>query len=259
MTVIRPLLMTALLAAVALAGCSDDAPSGEFSSDRHSLTLGTTAEVEIDIQPGENGYDPGTDPTGGMIPYEDLCALDEAAGQADQEQCQDAHTSISVHIMELPDPGSGSYELVLTGEQERTVGTIQMDENDMWVLEESYEGEDLSGQFNGTEVRYGDLVYARSGASSGTNMLELVLPGTSFAASYEGRELTVTVSGAPEGVSLTGWLVEENATGGLEHVEDFTVSGDEVTYTAENPIDHYAEAHIHVGDSKINLAIATVS
>lgn len=264
MNVTRTLLVTALMGVVALAGCADDPPTGEFSSDTHGLTLGSST-ADISITPSENPYDPGQDPTG-MIPFEEACALDQVTGNdptGTAPQCQDARTEVSVHAMQLPDPGSGTYEAYLVGQQERLIGELTSDEAGMWTAEAVYEGEDLSGQFNATEIRYGDIVYATSGASSGSNNYERALQPAMFTVEYDGHELTMTVEGAPEGATLTGWLVApdpESESEELEHLEDFPVTaGGPTTYTADRNIDEYDEVHIHIGDSKINLGIATVA
>lgn len=239
-------LAIALLATV-LAGCSDDPPSGEFATDRHAVDVQGTASYEYQAKSRPGGV-------------EDNPVLDELCRNApDTQGCAEPKTNVSAHFMSLPEPSSEGYRAVLTSSDgsEQDLGSLTAGEGGMYELSAQEFDEDLSGDFDAMEIRMGELLVANASTDEGEQTFGVnpALTGVSATAAYEGKDLTITVTGA-EGFGMTALLYQEDEeTGALEPSETFPVSGDgEYTYTAQENIDQYEAFHLHVAGSKINVA-----
>lgn len=260
-------IITFALAAVAMAGCSDAPPSGTVSFERNGLT--GSGDATFEYTPPGNPFD--------AIPVQEvadaLCTVNAVTGPIndgieDQGQgrplpeCTAPHTEISVHAMDLPEPSSDGYHAFLVGGNgEVDLGALAMDDQGMWTLEVANE-ENLEGMYNATEIRMGTARVLTAGTSSGGNQFAFhnSVTATSFDGTWEDKTLTVSVSGLPA-VAVEGWLVSEDPeTGELVHDVSFPISGDgSVTYTAAESLDHWAEFHVHVAGSKVNVGIGSIA
>jgi hypothetical protein len=126
-----------------------------------------------------------------------------------------------------------------------------------WGVNVTFQGENLDGMYESIEVRLGSQPVVRAPASAGTNAFAIVpeLASVTATLSWVGMELTASVDGLPEGAEATAWLVVmDPIQGELVHETEFPVGNGTATATAPRPIAEYAEFHVHLGDSKINLA-----
>lgn len=250
------------LLTVALAGCSDDAPSGEFSFQNHAVGVEGTAQ---------NEYTAFNDPLGGQLPDEvpaGDCAQDQIPNLPEDQRCTPAETSIMLAFTELPDPEARTYSAYLVDSSgvtaDKLLGTLTGDAASGFELNFT-EGEDYSNEeqytYDLVEVRLDAptaVPVASASASGGSQTFELnegLVSGVDFTGTWTGSSLTVTVSGLNTTFAYEGWLVAE----GGEHVESFPVSNGENTFDAEAGIDTYAEFHIHVAGTKINVGVTTIS
>lgn len=253
------------LLTVALAGCSDEAPSGAFSFENHALTVeGATT----------NEYTAFSDPVGsnipGQVPAGTNCAQDAVPDPVPvgDQKCTQAKTTISVVFAQLPDPQGKNYDAVLFDENGvspvKSLGTLSAGEGGSYSLNFT-EAEDFSNEerFGYThilvrvDVGSTPVPVAAASADSGSQNFEIhwdLTSGLGFDATWEGKDLSLTVSGLNSTYAYQGWLVSE----GGEHSESFPVSNGEVEYTADRNIDDYSAFHIHIAGTKVNVGVATI-
>lgn len=243
----QALTLTSLVALAFLAGCSDAPPAGDL------VAAGTTLPYE---GTATNAYQAASspDPTGNG-----LCA--PPAVPVDELHCVDAKTTITVHLMELPEPDGNGYAVVLTGASgEKNLGNLVPATGGMYDF--SYEiDEDYSTMYDTIQVRMGDFLYATAPAAEGAQVFSLApgVNGVTATGSYDGKMLDVDVQGLPEGSSYTGRLYILGEDGVLNNVATFDLAPGANHYEDEDRnIGDYAEFHIHVGNSKINLYKATI-
>ncbi len=246
-----------ILLTVALAGCADDPPSGEFASTGPSIAM--TGDVSIE-------YVSFNDPLGIAQNENDITCTNRQALPADQH-CRSPSTTFNVHFMPngIPQPdASTGYSVVAMSTatpEPLMVGELTQGADGMWALNNTFDS-DLESELSAVELRMGDLTVATANTAGGTpNAFETVaeLRGVSFEGSYKGKQLDMVVSGIPTNVTGVGWLVMMNEEGGMDHSVSFPVMNGEVSFAAESNIADYAEVHIHAGGSKINLGIAPIA
>lgn len=252
-------LVLVSLLAIALSGCGDSPPSGEFSSTGSGFTrLSGTAEFEYQ----EKQRPDGTADLPGDLADQicDNAGPDDPIGQ----QCQEPATNVTVRFMgvdTLPDPGSETYEVYLVNSSgELRVGSLDASAGGAYELEQRYDA-NYDGDFDHIEVRLGGVPVAEAGTSgSAANDFSPIQGLTlSFEGEWSGSDLTLTVSGAEPNVTYTAWLVTEGEDGNLSHDESFSVTGnDEFKHTAEQNIGRYDRFHVHLFDSSINVAVAEI-
>ncbi len=249
------LVLAATLVAVTLAGCTDTPPSGEFASTRNGITATGSAALE---------YQEEVKPIQEAVPGAPIdCVPDEAPGMLNGEKCVDPYTNVSIHFMSLPDSGAGSYEAFFVDDNgtELAIGALEKGEGSMYTLDKMFDV-DHEGHFTKIQARLGSYVIAESPVMEGENnfAMSTAAPAT-VTATWKAKALTLTATGLQEGVQYTGWLVTMNEeTGEADHVESFTINAaGETVYDAEMNINKYDELHVHVADSKINVAIATIA
>lgn len=250
-------LLAALFAsALLLAGCSDAPPSGDLAAGAADITLSGDAtftyQEEVRPTPADVGGNPNP-------LYEQACAEDPAP----VGQCTEPMTMVEVMLHEAPEPNPNGYTAWLVGgasdPTELEVGAVAMEEG-MYTANNSW-GVDYTNHFAGIEVRMGEsVVLATAGTASGANPFAVAenLGGVSVTGSYEGKTLTFDVSGLPDNGTFEGWLVgiPEGADDAapLEHIISIpgVVNGPN-EFKASKNINAYAEFHIHVAGSKINV------
>lgn len=259
----KAFLLSTLMLVAALAGCTDDPPSGAFTATTPAA-FADSASATLTVEPASNAY-PVNDPTGGEQEC-DLDALTEAinavtsvAGLELLPTCDDPVSSVTGHFASLKTPAM-SYSVHLVGASgefklgdltEASAGPTHYD------LAGEFPGQDLSG-YDAMELRDGTTTIARAGGNGGNFELAEELEMVSAAVTYEGKDITVVLTDAPEGVSLVAWLVSTDEAGELVHEESFVLSGAESTYTAGMNVADFTEFHVHVGTSKVNVAVATI-
>ncbi len=241
--------------AIALAGCSDDPPSGDLSNVRSGLTVDGTADLEY--QAGENPY-----PYAGTE-LEALfeCNPDALSGATGME-CSDPYSLVNAHFMSLPMPDSTGYKLVYANSDgaTREIGAL-VDEAGMYTLNATFT-EDLSS-FEQVDLRMGDVTIASTANTAGSQSFAVnsSMLGVGVTGSWSGKTLEIDVAGlpaVPSGTTFMGWLVSVDAdTGEKTHAEQFPIEADgPVTFKANESISKYQEFHIHLGTSMANLVIA---
>ncbi len=252
----KSILVAFSVLAVALAGCSDDPPSGDISGSRSGLTVDGT--IDLEYQAANNPYPYAGTELEALF----ACNPDALAGPAGQETCSDPYSIVSAHVMTVPMPSSDGYKLYYTSSsgEEMEIGALT-ETGGMYNLNQTFE-EDYSS-FEEIHIRMGSLsiATATNGAGSQTFAANQSLMGTSLGGSWKGKTLNLEVSGlpaVPSGVTFNGWLVSVDAdTGEKTHEEQFPIEGDgAVSFKASKSLTNYDEVHVHVAGSQVNLAIA---
>ena len=247
----KPFLILATFALALLAGCSDAPPSGDLPAGSPALAL----EGDVTIDYTAASYPAGQVPVVGTNPT--LCPPPQAAGAP---QCVPPASSFKVHFMALPTPDASGYHVFLTGPAARDLGALVADEANMWEMSVNFT-EDLSANVTGVELRMGSLVLATATGGEGTNAFAVAedLSAPSVQGTYRGKTLNVTVSNLPANGTYMGRLYTLDEESGLLTPGDFfpLANGSPSEYEAELDIEDYAEFHVHVGSSSVNLYKAT--
>jgi hypothetical protein len=254
----RTPLLTAILLSAMLAGCSDGPASGEISDRNFTNTV--QGDATVDIVQEENPIHDATPPG---VPDDSTPECVPETVPAEQYHCVEPSTSISIHFMEMPEPGAESYQAYLTGTapamhldvitMDGVMGNMNFTDDVDYSLEEA--------GFDTIEVRYGNFVYATAPFADGEQAFTLApgLDAVTANGTFRGNLLTVTVAGLPMNGTYTGHLYQLGADGTTpESVEHFPVQNGVVEYEANEDLDEYVEFHIHVADSKIQLFQATI-
>jgi hypothetical protein len=243
------LVVLAVLAVTTLAGCSKPPPSGDLPVGASAVTVDGNAEVV---------YVAAQYPAG-QVPMVGNQVCPPAAPNV--PQCIPPSSSFKVHFMALPAP-DGTYEVVLANASGiLPVGALAMDPNNMWELNKTFEA-DYMGDFDRLELRMGDFVFATAPTGAGSNAFTVAdgLASVTATGSYKGKTLDVTVSNLPANGTFVGRLYTLDETSGLLSVaETFPLTNGANTFTAPMNVADYAEFHIHVGASLINLYKTTIA
>lgn len=262
----KAVFLAITLAAVALAGCTDEPPSGTFTATTPAVDF-SVAGLAVTVQPAENPYPAGDD---------DACQLDDVFGNVpDGPTCSDAVSTINMTPeggTTLPEIGTGTpYSLYLmAGGEEYPLGNLDDHGQNHFDFSKEFPGEDFSGA-DEIQLRFGTAVVATTPGSGGTfSTLSEGLEAISAEVTFDGAQIDVTLTGVPNGTQLTAWLVDipeeegedgEMVEGAPVHSVQFILSGDQTSYTLteeEGFVGDYNEFHIHVGNSKINVAVAPI-
>ena len=253
----KPVLLTAVLALALLAGCADDAPKGTLTGTGSGLAV--DGSIVIEYTPFDSGGNPASQlPMGAGEPVQ--CAQDNSPQEppAGVSYCTDASSSFHAHFMALPTPDSNGYHVVLVGPAgELDLGAISANEANMWDLANN-QTSDLTGQYDTVQLRMGTFVLATASAAEGTNAFALAegLAGVSVTGTFNAKTLNVTVAGLPEGGAYMGRLYTLDDESGLLTPGDFfpvSATGSTEYKDKELNIGDYAEFHVHVGTSSVNL------
>jgi hypothetical protein len=247
---IKLLSVLSVLALAVLAGCNDAPPSGTLSTAASGL--GVDGDISIDYQPAE--YPAGQVPEVGQM----LCPPPGLG----LPECVPPSSTFAAHFMALPTPIAAGYTLVLVGSAgERSLGSLTMDEGNMWNFNTSL-NEDLTGQYDTVELRMDAFVFATASAAEGDQAFALAngLTAVQVDGTYKGKLLTVNVSGLPANATYSGYLYTlDEESGLLSRGNPFPIVNGANEHTAELNIADYAEFHIHVGTSMVNLYKATIA
>ena len=245
----RAILFAALLAAVAFAGCADDAPAGTFISSGHALIM--DGSIDIDFQPF---VDPLNNPDTNT-----QCAQDQIPALPAEQRCTQPYSYFNAHFMSLSDPGMDGYTIVALG-ADGVQEIIKLTEADGMYTGENNFTFDMAGLYSVLELRLGDFVLATAPATEGTQIFALADSAvrTQAEGTYAGMLLELTISGIPQNVTAMGWLVATGEGGEITHDESFPVANGVVEHTAKINVGDYTAFHIHVGNSKVNIATAAI-
>lgn len=246
-------VILAVLAVTALAGCSKAPPSGELSGGASGVALMSGDIATNEYTPAQ--YPAGQVPVVGQDPQ--FCP----PAVPNVPQCVPASSSFDIHIMVLPAPESTGYKAFLVGAAgELELGIVEPDDAGMWRANRTLEG-DVSGNYSAIEIRMGSFVLATASSAAGAQPF-LLAPGLDAVTAdgrYEGKTLNVTVSGLPANGTFAGRLYTCDPESKLLSVaETFPVSNGATEFEAPLDIADYAEFHIHVGTSLINLHKVTI-
>ena len=243
-------VVLAVLAVTALAGCSKAPPSGELAAGATPVAVDGSANIVYVAEERPAGQVPVVGPQ--------VCS---PVPNPPVPQCVEASSSFTIHFMALPTP-EGTYEVVLVNATGSVpLGALVMDANNMWELNKTVEGEDYDGDFDRMELRMGDFVLATAATGEGTQAFALAdgLAAVSATGSYSGKVLTVDVSGLPANATYSGYLYTmDEESGLLTRGSPFPIVNGPNEYEAELNIADYAEFHVHVGSSMVNLVKLTI-
>ncbi len=253
----KVLLLAAALLTVALAGCSDELPTGEFSYQGHAIAVaGTATNAYTAFNNPLSAGGQSTDCQQDMLP----------AGVGDDQKCTQPETTIQIVLAQLPDPQGKSFSAFLvdsTGtEADKLLGTLAAGAGGSYGLNFTEAMDYSTGHsLDRIEIRLDSanavvVGYASSNEGSQDFMVnEATITGIDFDATWKGKALTLTVSGLNSTYSYEGWLVSEDGT----HSENFPVSNGVTEHDAEANINTYSAFHIHVAGTKVNVGVATIS
>lgn len=261
----KAIFLAFTIAAVALAGCTDEPPSGTFTAttpqaDYSVIGVSVEAQAAQNEYPADNPEDEGqvcsaddifdNDPTG-MFPF----------------YCEDAQSTVAL-------TPSGGATLPLAGEPTGYSMFIIRDDGadfELGALDhhgeghydfpaQTYEGQDFS-LAQEVQLRFGETVVATAPGNGGNFELAEGLQNISADVNFTGTEINVALTGVPENTPLVAWLVDIDEEGTKTHGVEFLLSSGETSYTLteeEGLVADYEEFHIHVGASSINIAVAPI-
>ncbi|MGB1586653.1 MAG: hypothetical protein ACPHID_06375 [Thermoplasmatota archaeon] len=263
----RVMLLALTLSVVALAGCSDEPPSGTFASSGNAIVVDGNYTVEF--QAFNNPYAQTAD-------TQLACQQSQIPSPVGDnvDQCTFPFTKAMGHVMELPVADSQGYAVYFVDESftnqpfeldvlsANTMADWSFDNSDDCDGQQSDDGCNFEGMYSHIEVRLvsQDLAIASAAiSSSGDLAIADAILGVSFDASYSGKELTLTTSGIGN-YTVEGWTVSiDPETQEKVHEDSFSVANGETVFEAPKNISEYDEIHLHVAGTSINLAVATVS
>ncbi len=256
----KAILLSTLVFAAALAGCADEPPSGEFvASD--PAPLADMASATLTVEPASNTY-PANSPGGEECDLDAFTdAINENGGGGAAPSCEDPVSSVTGHFAALKTPAMSWSVWLSSADAEFKLGDLTEAEAGPthYDLAGEFPGQDLSG-YDEMQLRDGETVIATAGGMGGDFSLAAELAAVSAAVSYSGKDITVTLTDAPNGTTLVAWLVGEDAeTGEATHDESFVLGAGETMYTATKNIADYSAFHIHVGSSTVNIAVAPIA
>jgi len=257
-------LRAAALVAVSLlllAGCAAKPPTGEFKPTTFAPAVSGSvvtvfqpfagANPASQAPPPANGptqcaQNNATDPTGGQIPPGTLPA-----------KCKGPYTTFALHADGLP-MGSGSgYKLYAVGPGfEYEVCTVQIADTKASCTANNTKA-DMENQVKGVELRMDGFPFAMAKVPGNqTLVVNPAIAALKVEGSYKGHDLMVTVTGLPANATYKGKLYVADAASptGFTAKETFDLKEGMTMYTsAEHNIADFAQFHIHVGDSALNL------
>lgn len=247
------LVVLAILAVTALAGCSKAPPSGDLSAGASGVSL-----LSGDI--ATNEYTPAQYPAG-QVPMVGQNPMACPPSLPNVPQCVPASSSFDIHVMVLPTPEPSGYKAYLVGAAgELELGIVEPDAAGMWRANATIPG-DVSANYSAIEIRMGSFVYATASSAAGAQPFALApgLASVTATGHYEGKTLNVTVSGLPANGTFVGRLYTCDLESKLLSVaETFPVTNGGNEFEAALNIADYAEFHVHVGTSLINLYKTTI-
>jgi hypothetical protein len=263
----------ACMLVVALSGCSSKVTTGQIQDMHHTQPFHGAATNVYQPFTGANPLSgsPVGDPSGKNL----QCAQDNstvADPTGTLHHCKGPYTVISANFTDLPLPDAAGWALWLvnaTGSMQ--VGPLvagnasipSMPNTGAFQVSHNF-SVDYTNQFTTLELRLGNFVYATAPAAVAIQQFVPAagLSGVRATGGYDSHKLTVEVSGLPANSTYTGYLYPYQADGktpSTTPTESFPVQNGPNSYESPtHAISDFAQFHIHVGTSKLNLFKSTI-
>lgn len=250
------------LAAVALAGCSDDPAAGEFSSSGPAYGI----DGHVHSSEFQEFVDPTPQPlkdNGVMCLADNVPEVPPATDPLDSQRCTPAYSELNYLFTTLP---QATWTMAFTDSNgvnpDLAAGALTDNGDGTFAWNYTQEGTYVMETHDQVTLYAGSTAVATSGLGSGDSLQVVeALSGIGYSATYSGRDVTVTVTGidAEAPVAISGWLVLVDDAGAKTHEEQVTLAAGENTYTAGMAIADFQEFHIHLAGTAVNLATGTVA
>jgi len=254
-------ILTSIVAFALLAGCSEAPPAGTLRD--LSFSPPVAGDASFDYQAFTGDETSGVPVVGGNL----QCQAPGPAGPV-VTPCKMPYTDVKVNAT-LPKGGDAKWSLYLVNATSELL-VAELAEGPSQDKTATYTGgknytEDLTGRYSTVELRLGSFLFASADVKEGSNPLAMVRDASLVAvtdATFDGHTLTATVAGLPANATYRGNLYLRDANGAAhpEPAESFAIDGNgPISYTStEHNVADFAEFHIHVGDSMVNLYKAAI-
>lgn len=263
---LRPVALLAV-ALFVLAGCAAKQPEGTLVSAEYAPPI--TGSITTVYQPFANPNPTSGVPTAGPMTQ---CGQSNIPGPAQPttnqvvKQCKGPYTTFEVHAAGLPAASGSGYKLYAAGPSyEFEICTLQAGADaSTGSCTANNTKEDMSAKVKEVQLRMdGFTVATVPGAKTAnqTLMLAPALGSIGVTGTYKGKHLEVTVTGLPANSTYTGKLYVTDAASptGFTAKESFAITNGVNSYDSpEHNIVDFAEFHLHVGASALNLFKAKV-
>jgi len=256
----KAVAVLAILSAALLAGCSAKVPTGTLATVSYAPTVDGGAKVH---------YEPfsGANQAAGSPADAQKCAQDQLPGQVPVQHCRGPWTTVAVNVT-APLAGDQAYTAWLVNAT-GSLKVADLTESNAAAKTATYSGavnftKDYTTSFTTLELRLGSLVVATAPTKEGPDAFALapIASVTVGDATFNGHDLSGTVSGLPGNATFMGMLYLPDADGKAQNdaAESFAISGNgNFHYTSSShEISDFVEFHIHVGKSKLNLYKASI-
>lgn len=258
---LKAFLLASILAAALLAGCSAKTPSGTFADLAFAPKVDGGAVAHYQAFSGAN--------PGGQVPQVGGTVQCAQPPQAPVPPCKEPFTLVKVNVT-APKAVEGKYSVFLVN----ATGSLlvaDLSETDTGDAKTArYAGEknfttDYTGRFTGLELRLGGFLLATAPAGEGAQAFVVAASAKGVKVpemSWEGHKMSGTIEGLPANATYQGNLYLPGPDGAAlaDPAESFTINGNgpfEYTSTSHD-VGDFAEFHVHVGHSKVNLYKASV-
>jgi len=260
----KGLLLAASLACTLVAGCAEDPPTGTLTDLGFNPGSPLMGKAAIDYQPFEGANPAGQAPqVGGQL----QCAQGQVPGSP-VPPCRGPWTDVKVNAT-LPKGGDGMWSVwFVNATGESKVADLTEAQAGTGTTSLFTGGANLTadhtGRYSTLELRLDGFRYATASAAEGTPDFTLATGADGVAVqngAWSGKTLTGIISGLPENATFQGNLYVRGADGAVaaDPEETFAIAGNgPFTYSSPRDIAEFAEFHIHVGHSKVNLYKAVV-
>jgi hypothetical protein len=257
---VRPVLLLGVVLAMTLAGCSAKLPTGTLQSLSYAPPLnGSVNEV---YQPAANRNPTGVVP---MVGGQTECAqggvpVSPPGATNPLAPCKGPYSTFDAGFSGLPAPAGSGYKLYAVGPgSELDLGDLKAGTaTGSYALHTNITDRDVHDKVAALQLRMDGFVLATAPGTQGNHTFALAEPIARITVSgtFTGHHLELTVSGLPGNATYMGKLYVADATNptGFSPKEDFPVHEGTTTYDSkDHAIGDFAQFHIHVGTSALNL------
>lgn len=259
MPTLRALALLAV-ATFALAGCAAKGPSGTLQPLGYEPPI--SGSVTTVYQPFTGGNPTGALPAAGGATR---CAQDNATdptGMVPVARCKGPYTTFAAQAS-LPAPSAAGYRLYAVGPGYELEAFTFQAAGGNYTGSANVTNQDLEAKVKELQVRMGGVTIAVASGAAGTHDLEAApaIAALSATGAYTGRHLEVTVAGLPANGTYMGrlYVADPASPTGYSAKESFEVKEGATSFDSqERDIADYAEFHIHVGTSMVNLFKAAI-
>lgn len=253
---VKPLVALAAILLVTLAGCGAKVPVGALAALPSPVAI--TGTVDNHYVPFNNGGNPAGQappPAGTTL----QCVQDKSPTPPPSgapQECTPASTRITANFTGLPVP-EVPYSLWFAAGSDPALKIDDLKVAGETATVNKTFTTDLTGKYPALELRMGDFVYATASAAAGPQTFAPAqgLTGVDAKGTFDGKKLTLTVSGLPaSNATYVGRLYTAAGVASKTAAESFSVTNGAVSYESkDHNIGEYVQFHIHVGTSMINL------